>query len=239
MSIELDRNGVPQYDGKPEHFVEYMERAWDLYHGRTGEKTKQAATALHLRSGLSGPAYEAVRKMKHELLIQTDKDKEPLPAGVDKLLETLRAEVQDIAPVRSTEIFDRALYGGTVWRDRNESMSNYVTRRRKEFQELKEIGTETQISEDIQAALILRFSGVSLKEQAAVLASNKNEYTLAGIEYALRAQYPGVHRQSERSSHGRRAQSYAAIEEGPQIEEIEDEYEEEEGYYQDGDEEEE
>ncbi|CAK0901419.1 unnamed protein product, partial [Prorocentrum cordatum] len=128
MSIELDRNGVPQYAGQPEYFNEYEERAWDLYHGRTGERSKQAATALHLRSGLSGPAYEAVRKLKHEELIATDESGESRPDGLTLFLTTLKKEVQDIAPVRSTEIFDKALYGSSVWRDRNESMANYDRR---------------------------------------------------------------------------------------------------------------
>ncbi|CAK0887813.1 unnamed protein product [Prorocentrum cordatum] len=171
MSIELDRNGVPQYAGQPEYFNEYEERAWDLYHGRTGEKSKQA------------------------------------------------------------------LCGSSVWRDRNESMANYVTRRRKEFAELQEVSATTTISEDIQAALILRFCGISMKEQAAVLASNKNEYKLAGIEYALRAQYPAVHRQQDRRADRRErsAYAYAASEQDENQSELDQIYyedEDEDGYYQ-------
>ncbi|CAK0854593.1 unnamed protein product [Prorocentrum cordatum] len=237
MSIELDRNGIPQYAGQPEYFNEYEERAWDLYHGRTGEKSKQAATALHLRSGLSGPAYEAVRKLKHDELIATDKDGESKPDGLTLFLTTLKKEVQDIAPVRSTEIFDKALYGSSVWRDRNESMANYVTRRRKEFAELQEVSASTTISEDIQAALILRFCGISMKEQAAVLASNKNEYKLAGIEYALRAQYPAVHRHQDRRADRRERSAYAFAasdqdENPPEFDNVYYEDEDEDGYYQ-------
>eukprot|EP00959_Pyramimonas_sp_CCMP1952_P112642 2354923-Pyramimonas_sp.AAC.1 len=64
--------------------------------------------ALHLRSGLSGPAYEAVRKLKHDELIATDEYSESKPDGLTLFLTTLKKEVQDIAPVRSTEIFDKA-----------------------------------------------------------------------------------------------------------------------------------
>jgi hypothetical protein len=74
MSIELDRNGVPQYSGASEHFNEYVERAWDLFYGREGKNSEQAATALHLRSGLSGPAYEAVRKVAHSELTTVDEE---------------------------------------------------------------------------------------------------------------------------------------------------------------------
>ena len=73
MSIELDRAGIPQYDGKPEHFTKHEERCFDLYHGRVG-KPGQKATALRLRPGLSGPAYEAARKLMHEDFLTSDED---------------------------------------------------------------------------------------------------------------------------------------------------------------------
>ena len=43
-------------------YEEYAERAWDLWYGRDGSEQTQAATPIHLRSGLVGTAYAAVRK---------------------------------------------------------------------------------------------------------------------------------------------------------------------------------
>ena len=61
------------------------------------------------------------------------------------------------------------------------------------------VSDTTVISQDIQTALIYKFSGISSQEQASVLASNSNKWNPAGIEYALRAQFPSVHRHHQRS----------------------------------------
>ena len=60
------------------------------------------------------------------------------------------------------------------------------------------VSDTTVISQDIQTALIYKFSGISSQEQASVLASNSNKWNPAGIEYALRAQFPSVHRHHQR-----------------------------------------
>ena len=44
MSIQFDRTGVSVYDGTPSMFDEYRERCWDLYYGRSGQESLQAAT---------------------------------------------------------------------------------------------------------------------------------------------------------------------------------------------------
>ena len=62
--------------------------------------------------------------------------------------------MRDIPPDRSTERFDAALCGSTVWRQRDESMANYVARRRGESSELED-GADATVSEDIQAAFVL------------------------------------------------------------------------------------
>ena len=47
--------GIPLYDGTPELFGEYQERARDVCCGRAGEG-KQVSVAVNLRAGLSGAA---------------------------------------------------------------------------------------------------------------------------------------------------------------------------------------
>ena len=93
---------------------------------------------------------------------------------------SLKRDVQDIAPVRSTEICDAASCESTVWRQPGESMANCATRRREEFGELKEVSADATVSEDSRATLVLRFPGVGTKEQAAVLASNSDQWPISG-----------------------------------------------------------
>ena len=47
--------GIPLYDGAPELFEEYQERAHNVFYGRAGED-KQVSVAVNLRTGLSGAA---------------------------------------------------------------------------------------------------------------------------------------------------------------------------------------
>lgn len=113
---------------------------------------------------------------------------EPTEDGVRLLLNTLKGEIHNIAPVRSNEIFDKGKYESmpTTSRDAERNSRSYVS-------------DTTVISQDIQTALIYKFSGISSQEQASVLASNSNKWNPAGMEYALRAQFPRVHRHHQRS----------------------------------------
>ena len=119
---------IPLYDGSAELFEEYCERARDAFYGRTGEE-KQIATAVNLRSGLSGSAYEAVRHLTHSALLTFDITEVPTPGGkstiqkktastvgLELLLTTLGTAVSKEKPVRAAELFDEILYSSSVRR---------------------------------------------------------------------------------------------------------------------------
>ena len=115
MSIAFDRNGVPVFAGEPQYMEEYEERCWDLYYGRSSNQESRAATAIHLRSGLTGPAYDAVKALKH-VDLHTMEEEKATPKGVELLLNRLREAIQVVRPVKVQEIFMSALYATTVWR---------------------------------------------------------------------------------------------------------------------------
>lgn len=132
-----DRYGVPQYGGEVELFEEYEERAMDLYYGREGQDALQITTAIHLRAQLHGSAYEAVRKIPHEQLrTATDKGK-ATTKGIKLLLDTLREQIAQEAPVRVNELFLDYFYSGGVWRKSTETMAQYLVRREAQFTRLK------------------------------------------------------------------------------------------------------
>ena len=91
--LEVDRFGVPQYNGEPELYEEYAERAWDLWYGRKGTETTKVSTPIHLRSGLTGPAYDAVKKLNHSDLISKDSEGKPSTKGIQLLVKTLRESI--------------------------------------------------------------------------------------------------------------------------------------------------
>ena len=172
-----DRYGVPQYGGEVELFEEYEERAMDLYYGREGQDALQTTTtALHLRAQLTGPAYEAVRKIPHESLRTADEQGKPTTKGMVLLLRTLREQIAQEAPVRVNELFLDYFYSPGVWRKQSETMAQYIVRREAQFTRLKEASTTTEISENLKCMLMLLFSGLDAREQQSILASVGNEY---------------------------------------------------------------
>lgn len=126
--LECDRYGVPQYSGDVEAFEEYTERAWDLYCGREGQDSMQIATPIHLRAGLSGPAYEAVRKLGHEKLRTVTSEGKATTAGLKLLLTTLKDNIAAEVPVKTNELFFTAFYSPHVWRRHQETMQQYIIR---------------------------------------------------------------------------------------------------------------
>ena len=190
--IDTDRYGVPQYAGDPDGFEEYVERAWDLFHGREGNPQTQVATPVHLRSGLSGPAYESVRKLNHADLKTKNENGEATLKGMQLLISTLKEHIAQEAPVKTNELFFTAFYSPSVWRLPTESMQQYIIRREQDFKRLEEVltGVGTVIPEHIRAMMLLAFGGLDQKEQLNVLSSVNNEYDFKKISHALRIQYP-------------------------------------------------
>ena len=170
-TILTDRHGVPQYQGEAELFEEYEERA------------------VHLRAGLSGAAYESVRKLEHNKLKTKTSEGKPTDVGMKLLLQTLRESIAAELPVKTSELFFQAFYPN-VWRRNNETMQQYIVRREQDFKRLEENSTGTQVSEQIRAMMLLCFGGLDPKEQTSVLSSCNNTYEFQKIAHAMRIQFP-------------------------------------------------
>ena len=83
MPVDLDKAGVPLYAGNPEDYDEYAERCWDFFYGQKVEDRK--TIGIRLRGGLSGKAYEIVRKLAHSDLQEE--------AGLNLLLKSFQRHV--------------------------------------------------------------------------------------------------------------------------------------------------
>ena len=197
-SLEFDRNGIPVFDGKIALLDEYVDRCWDIFWGRSGEDTKQAATPIHLRAGCRGVVYEAVKHLGHKELITTTTNKdgkvEVATTGLETFLDTVRQALQKEAPIQEAEEFDRVFYADSCWRGRGESMQAYIVRRNREFLKLDTaVEGGSVIPEKIRAHLLLRFAGLNIGQRTSILASCSNIVDKAAFEKALRMQYPTIH----------------------------------------------
>ncbi|CAE7610026.1 30S ribosomal protein S1, chloroplastic [Symbiodinium microadriaticum] len=174
----------------PCYRLEYVERAWDLYHSRSGSDQTQLATAVHLRSGLTGSAYEAVRLLKHTDLMTEDAQKKPTAKGTQLLLDTLKEAIAAEQPVKINELFLNCFYSPAVWRRPAENMQQYIVRREQDFKRLEDVIAGGSFPENIRAMMLLLFGGLDHGEQNNVLASVGNTYDFKKIAHAMRMQYP-------------------------------------------------
>ena len=142
-SFQYDKHGVPIYSGELHLLEEYNERAWDLFHGRTGQDSLQTATPLHLRSGCRGVVYEAVKSLPHADLLTrndgTDDDTSPTEAGMKIFLAAVRAALGKETSIEETEEFDRCFYDDRIHRQHGESMAAYIIRRNADFERLNRV----------------------------------------------------------------------------------------------------
>ena len=225
---------------------EYSERCWDVYYSKAGYADEQSVTAVRLRSGLSGIAYEAVRNIPHETLITSKgegKDKKSSPDGVNILLVTIEGVVNKERPVRAAEMFDSVFFNSGVWRKLRERMQQYIQRRDRDFEQLKKVSSSTEVTDDIKAHLLLKFSRISAQEQSAIVSSCGNVYDLEKFKTALRMQHHAIHERDrvDRDRHrpegkGRPWRTTWAVEEDEQQwppEEGDDEQEGQEGSQED------
>eukprot|EP00971_Amphidinium_carterae_P021642 426856-Amphidinium_carterae.3 len=164
-----------------------------MYTIRTGDPVKQKVTGIHLRAGLRGVAYSAVKHLTHEQLMTTDKDGDPTIAGVELMLRELQAAVGREKPLRAQKRFDQAFFSKAAYRAQGESMQAYMVRRRRELEELTAVSPDASISRDLQAQLLLRFAGLNMKDKSQVLASTNNVWDMDKIEQALRTQFADIH----------------------------------------------
>ncbi len=203
--VVVDTFGTPIYDGEPDLLEEYCERALDYYYSKTGKASEQGASAITLRTCLTGAAYKATKGLDHEMLLTSapvDEDGKvtgPAPRGaVDTLIQALREAIADEKPIRATELFDKVLYSQSVWRGTGETMSAYTTRRQQDFKELANVSSSTSVSDDIKAYLLLKFANVPPQQHPSVVSSAGNAYDSEKFIKALRMQFPNINEKEHR-----------------------------------------
>ncbi len=200
--LEYDKSGIPQYDGTPDRYEEYQERAWDAFHSWTGDE-RQASIPVKLRTGLTSLAYDAARNLAHtDLIAKKEVDKKFIATedGMKLLLSTLGDAVLKEKKVRAAELFDSVLYDKGVWRAHGEPMPTYIARRVKAFDDIKKVSSNINVSLDLQAHLLLRFSGIDENQKAAVINSAGNKYDRDEFAKALRMQHATLHEKERKKA---------------------------------------
>ena len=115
-------------------------------------------------------------------------------AGVDILIEAIRASVFPLTTYEAKELFRQYCKPtGSLSRQQGESMQHYVSRRKRCWKLLKELDPEIVLSEGHRADMLLDLAGLDKHERTMIQASIGNARDFDRIADALVVQHPRVH----------------------------------------------
>ncbi len=95
----------------------------------------------------------------------SDANNKPTVMGVEVFMVCFRQTVQQEAPTRVTEASEIVFYDHVSWRTSTQSAAAYIVRRKRELDNFKELSSQTEVSDDTKAHLLLKLSGLLLQHR--------------------------------------------------------------------------
>ena len=199
--IAVDKDGIPHYTGKYPHLMkEYRRRVLFAFNNLEGDgkdqaeedrdlAKKKARFAKKLLDALHGEAWRACQ----DLMSQPDDLKRT--DGYKLIFQSLQS-IEKAPIIRKTEAFDR--FFEHCWRRKGQNIDEYLRRRKQDWDDLRDLSDNTTMSEDLLSYFLLKQVNLGKDDRRSILLSNQSDYTIAGIEKALRISFYDVH-EKERS----------------------------------------
>ena len=194
--VLVDRDGIPHFSGAdPGLMREYRRRVLFAYANLEGEgddaakeardlQKKQSRFAKKLLDALHGEAWKCCQ----ELLDQTEKLRER--EGYKHIFKALQ-QIEKVTVIKKTEAFDS--FFEKCHRKRGQSIDAFLRQRNQTWNELLDLTEGTSMSEDLRAYFLLKHVGLPREDRRQILLANQSNYTMEGIEQALRVSYYDVH----------------------------------------------
>ena len=152
--------------------------------------------------GLSGDAFVAAQEVGFDNLCGIVDGR---PRGIDTLIQHMRGMVFPLTEPESKELFRQYCRPrGPLSRQNGESMTQYVSRRRRCWTLLVQTDPVIHLSEGHRSDMLLDLSGLTREESVMVKASINNERDFDRVADALVIQRPRIHlRESQRRTKGK------------------------------------
>ena len=156
--------------------------------------------------GLRGDAVAAAQEVGFDNLCKIVDGR---PRGVDTLIQHMRGMVSALIEHESKELLHQYCRPGRpLSRQNDESMKQYVSRRRRRWALLVQMDPVIHISEGHRSDMLLDLSGLTREECVMVQASISNERDFDRVAEALIIHHPRIHlRGSQRRTKRRRIQT--------------------------------
>ena len=191
------KNGAIKYDGNPQGFHDWQFRTLVRTAGRKGDEYKKAVSLVV--DGLEKDAFTLAVELTVEVL-HNEGDTFQKP-GIDLLIERMKEMSFPVSAHEAKELFQAFLQpNGIISRQYGESMKQYISRRERCWNMVKELDREITLSENHRADLLLELSGITKDQQLMIGSSIHNSRDLGKTRDALITQHPRIHIE-ERNRH--------------------------------------
>ena len=174
--------------------------------GDTAEKgakdlqKKQPRFARKLLDALHGEAWRACQELLNDI------DELRKEKGYLLIFRALQS-VEKVTVIKKTEAFDQ--FFEKCHRAKGQPVDAFLRQRRQDWADLLDTTDGTQMSEDLRAYFLLKHVNLSQEDRRQILLANQSNYTLEGIEQALRVSYYDIHeREKGREWTGRRPRNH-------------------------------
>ena len=142
--------------------------------------------------GLRGDAFDVARDLGEEVLCAEN--------GLIALVDAMRTSVFPLKAQEAKELFKQGTKpGGLLSRQAGESMTSYVSRRKRWWRLLTHLDHEIMLSDAHRADLLLDLSGLDANQRLMLMSSIQNNRSFSLIAEALVIQHSAIHRRESRA----------------------------------------
>ena len=184
FQYEGTRDGVPIYDGSAAGFTDWNFRTKVKWKAAKAEDKSRVMSQIV--EGLRGDAADIVRDIGAEDILKED--------GLTVLTEALRKHV---FPKKAAEAKLLYRHGhkqeGILTRQPSKPIANYLSRRRRWWNQLKTLDPTIEISEEVRGELMLDASNLSNIEKLLVLSSAGNDNKFESLAKAMMDHHALIH----------------------------------------------
>ena len=132
---------------------------------------------------LHGEAWRACEELLEDPVNLKEKD------GYKHVFACLQS-IEKVGVLKKMEAFDN--YFKKMYRQRGTPIDLFLRRRSQAWSELIDVAEGVSMSEDLRAYFLLEQVNIGREERRSILLANQSNYTIEGIEKALRISYISI-----------------------------------------------
>ena len=183
-TYDATKAGTFIYNGDAVSFYEWEFRTKSKVLGKKDKEYQDCVGKII--EGLRGDAFVVAQELGLRELSHDD--------GIDSLIKAMRAMVFPLTTHEAKELFRLfTKTRGPLSRQQGESMTQYVSRRKRCWKLLKELDPDIELSEGHRADMLLDLAGLDKNERTMIQASINNDRSFAKVADALVCQHPRAH----------------------------------------------